>query len=209
MESCSAGLFDSLAGADHVGRCRALYPLEVRVGAQQLLHALVRPLGVVGGLDAVTDERHVRVVLLLMLLRGVDPLHMGGGGERADHLGVLTLFTHRLGELVHQVDPVLIVLERLDVVVGVLDRGRFMSDHDDVGIHGLGENLFDGIGLEGRDAEGRDAGGDEVFDHADLRGGVRLGGSLVVGILACVLGVELDAFFHAVEPRYAGELREP
>src|SRR5699024_192566 len=69
-------------------------------------------------------------------------------------------------------------------------------------------DLFDGVGLERRDAQGGDAGGDEVLDDAHLGGGIRLGGALVVGVLSGVLCIEFDSLLHAVEPRDAGELRD-
>src|SRR5699024_1649763 len=67
------GLLDGLADADHVGGGGALHTLEVRVGAQELLHTLVGLLRVVRGLDPIADKLHVRVLLLLVLLRRIDP----------------------------------------------------------------------------------------------------------------------------------------
>src|SRR5699024_9620178 len=58
-----AGRLDGLADADHVGGGRTLHALEVRIGAEELLHAFIGLLSVVRGLDPVTDELHVRVVL--------------------------------------------------------------------------------------------------------------------------------------------------
>src|SRR5699024_7018911 len=72
------GLLDRLAHPHHISGGGALPALEVWIGAQQLLHALIGLLGIVRGLDAVPDQGHVRVVLLLVLPRRVDPFHVGG-----------------------------------------------------------------------------------------------------------------------------------
>src|SRR5690625_2722095 len=200
------GLLDRLSHADDVGGRRALDPLEVRVGREQLLHALVGDLGVVGGLDEVPDHLHVGVVLLLVLLRGGHPGHVGGRAQRADHHGVLALTAHPGGELLHEVDAVVLVAEGLQVPVGVLDLGGLVGDDDDVLRHRPAEDLFDGVGLEGYDGEGVDVGGEEVLDDADLGVGVGLARALHVGVDAGVRGVPVGALTEAGEPRDPGEL---
>jgi hypothetical protein len=78
-----------------------LESLDVRESAQHLLRLFVGLLLVVEGLVLVPDLLHVRVLLLLVGDRPIDPLVMSLRGQRADEDRILALAAHAAGEPLH------------------------------------------------------------------------------------------------------------
>ena len=176
---------------------------------EELARDLVGDLAVILRLDAVLrfEQLHVGVGLLLPLDGTVGPLVVRGVGDVADHRRVETLFAHRRGEVVHDERTVGLVVEGLDVVHRVLLAGALVGDHDDAGVERLLEDVLDRGRVDRDDADRVDVLRDEVLNDLRLHRGIGVRRPALVDVHAGVVGVAVDALFHAHEPGVRGVLR--
>ena len=175
--------------------------------AQQFLGLFVGLGRVVVRLGLGVDELHLRILLGGVRRAAFGPLHVRLHAERADEGGPLAGLAHALGEAVVDACAVGGVFKRFDVDHRVLLVVGFVRHDLDALGHGLLEDGFERGRVDRHDGQRVDLLGDQVFDDAQLLGGVGLAGTGLFSLDAGVLrGELLDASFHAVEPGDAGDL---
>ena len=91
-------------------------------------------------------------------------------GQAADEDDVLALAADRLGEGFEVRLAERLVLDQLDVPVGILLAGRLVHDHLDAGVLGALQHRLERLAVVRDDADHVDLLGDEVLDRAHLLG---------------------------------------
>ncbi len=123
--------------------------------------------------------------------------------EAADIDDVFSLAADRLREGFEVGLAELLVLDELDVPVGVLLAWLFVNDDFDAGVLSALEDRLQRRAVVRDDADDIDFLGDQVFDRPDLLGGVSLGREDHRGVYAEFLTGLEHALFDVVEPRNA------
>ena len=188
-----AALLDGARGADRPLAAEGQDALQVRVGAHLVQCGLVAVVHALGDAEAVGDQLHVRVLLLLQRDRGVGPLVVQRHGERADIDDVLALAAHRLGERFHVGLAEALDAGQLDVPVVVLLVRALVGQHLDAGFLGALEHRLERHRVVRHHGDHVDLAGDQVLDRAHLLRRVGLGRADHRGVDAELLALLLDA----------------
>ena len=133
---------------------------------------LVAVLDAVGDAEAVADLLHLRIFRLLQRDRGVGPDIVQRDRQAADIDDVFALAADRLGESFQMRFAERLVLDELDVPVGILLPRLLVDDDLDAGVLSALEHRLQRRAVIRDDADDVDLLGDQVFDRAHLLGRV-------------------------------------
>ena len=161
-----------VAGADRTVGAEDQEALEVGVGLHLVDRGLVAVVDAVGDAEAIADLLHLRVFLLLQRDGVVGPEVVQRDRQAADEDDVLALAADRLGEGFEMRLAEGLVLDQLDVPVGVLLAGRLVHHHLDAGVLGALQHRLERLAVVRNDADHVDLLGDQILDRAHLLGGI-------------------------------------
>ncbi len=157
-----------VAGPDRAVGAEDQEALEVRVGLHLVDRGLVAVVDAVRDAEPVADLLHLGILLLLQRHRVVGPEIVQRHRQPADEDDVLALAADRLGEGLEVRLAEGLVLDQLDVPVGVLLAGRLVHHHLDAGVLRPLQHRLERLAVVRDHADDVDLLGDEILDGAHL-----------------------------------------
>ena len=190
-----------VSGADRAVGAEDEEPLEIGMGLHLIDCSLVTVIDAVRHTEAIADLLHLRILRLLERDGIVSPKVMKGDGQTADVHDILALAADRVGKSLEMGFAERLVLDELDVPVGVLLTGQLVHNYLDAGVLGALQHRLERLAVIGNHADDVDLFGDQVFDRANLLCGI-VGGRVDDRGVDPEVGLCLqDALFNIVEPR--------